>query len=51
MADVGFQNIDQLPLGKILQVSYGKKSLGKKKRRSTSISKLLANGFKKGKKD
>lgn len=45
----GFKNIDELPLGKLLQVKQdrGKPSrLGKHRRKKLNIHKLMEKGFK-----
>lgn len=42
-----FTNIDALPLGNMLQVKQGdsKNTLAKKKKRRTTVGKMLENGF------
>lgn len=42
MDSEGFHNIDELPLGKLLQASYGGRSAPKKK---LNVAKMIEKGF------
>lgn len=42
----GFHNISELPLGKLLQISYGKGKKSGEARRDSMVRKLINKGFK-----